>query len=315
MRTAPDCVPCLLRQTLAAVRCATPDEAVHGRILQLTLGALLGVDMRQPPPAVSQVIQRLLRRETGAIDPYGEAKAGQARLAQTLLPGLAAQVRRSRDPLRTAVQIAIAANLIDLGAKSGLDEAEVSAAIRRAPAEPLHGELQTLRRALPRARRILWLADNAGEIVLDRLVIEQLPTGRVIVAVRGAAVLNDATRADATAAGLPAGVRIIDNGSDAPGTLLADCSAAFRSEFQRADLIIAKGQGNFESLADDVADVFFLFRVKCVTVAAQIGRPVGTNVLWRSPGRTVRTQRGVTRPGAKAQSHRRATLSHHEKTA
>src|SRR5690606_38669180 len=69
MRTAPDCVPCILRQTLAAVRCATPDAATHGRILQLTLGALLGVDLRQPPPAVSQVIQRLLRRETGVLDP------------------------------------------------------------------------------------------------------------------------------------------------------------------------------------------------------------------------------------------------------
>jgi damage-control phosphatase, subfamily I len=96
-------------------------------------------------------------------------------------------------------------------------------------------------------------------------------------------VLNDATLADARAVELDEIVEVIDNGSDAPGTILADCSDEFQRRFEEADLIIAKGQGNFESLSDEPGDIFFLFKVKCQVIADQVGKPVDTNVLTRSP--------------------------------
>jgi uncharacterized protein with ATP-grasp and redox domains len=148
--------------------------------------------------------------------------------------------------------------------------------------QPLAGDPQELFRAAAAAERILFLADNAGEIVLDRLLIEALPYHKVTVAVRGRPVLNDALHKDAILAGISALVPVIDNGSDAPGTVLADCSKAFLEHFHRADLIIAKGQGNYETLSQVAAPIFFLFTVKCPLVAAHIGSPTGTLVAKRT---------------------------------
>ncbi len=294
MRTAPDCIPCLLRQTLAAARLATADPAAQERFVHQALGVIAALEPPQSPPEVAQTIQRLLRRATGVSDPYREAKRRFTRIALDLLPGLATAVREASDPLAAAVRLAIAGNVIDLGARSDLGEAEVRATILGALAEPLAGDLEEFRWAVGGARRILYLTDNAGEIVLDRLLLEQLPAGRVTVAVRGAPVLNDATREDAAASGVGALAEVIDNGSDAPGTLLADCSADFQRRFRAADVIVAKGQGNFESLSDTAPGVFFLFMVKCPPVAAQVGQPVGSRMLWRSPVATARPLRVVT---------------------
>ena len=128
---------------------------------------------------------------------------------------------------------------------------------------------------------ILYLTDNAGEIVFDRLLIEQLPAGKVVVAVRGAPVLNDAVRADAETADLPDVAPVVDNGSDAPGTILDDCSAEFRGRYAAADLVIAKGQGNYETLAEEDKNLYFLFTVKCPLVAGRVGEPVGRLVARR----------------------------------
>jgi uncharacterized protein with ATP-grasp and redox domains len=144
------------------------------------------------------------------------------------------------------------------------------------------GDLEAFRQAVAEATDILYLADNAGEIACDRLLIQQLLSVRVTLAVRGGAVVNDATLADAEAVGLHELVEVIDNGSDAPGTLLSDCSEDFRKRFAKADLIIAKGQGNFETLSDTGGNIFFLFKVKCPVIAAHVGLPLGTHVLTGS---------------------------------
>jgi len=180
------------------------------------------------------------------------------------------------------VRLAIAGNVIDLGAKSGLTEDEARQSAASALDQPLCGPLAALRQAAARAQRILYLCDNAGEIIFDRVLIAQLPRGRVTVAVRGRAVLNDATREDAVLAGLPALAEVIDNGSAAPGTVLEDCAPEFRRRFAGADLIIAKGQGNFESLHAEAAPLFCLFRVKCPFVAEHSGHPIGSHVVWRA---------------------------------
>lgn len=138
---------------------------------------------------------------------------------------------------------------------------------------------------LNEAQRILYLADNAGEIAFDRLLIEQIGPARVTVAVRGGPVINDATITDARAVGLHEIVEIIENGSDAPGTLLDDCSQEFKWRFAEADLILAKGQGNFEALSDEPHNIFFLLKAKCAVIAAHAGVPLGTHVLVRSEAR------------------------------
>ena len=129
------------------------------------------------------------------------------------------------------------------------------------------------------------MADNAGEIVFDRLLIELLPLDRVIVAVRGGPVLNDATLSDAAAAGLTEIVKVVDNGSNAPGTVLSDCSEKFVELFESSSMIISKGQGNFESLQTTDRNIFFLLKVKCVVVAEELRTKVGSLVIYHPSSR------------------------------
>lgn len=290
MKTYLDCIPCFLRQTLDAVRLVTSDEAIHERLMQEGLRAASNLDPHQPPPALGQRIHRRIRELTRQSDPYRSAKDRFNQLALRHLPELRARVACSAAPLETAVRLAIAGNVIDLGINSDLRNAQVTGAINHALRAPLHGDVDALARAVADAARILYIADNAGELVFDRLLLEHLPLDKVTVVVRGAPVINDATVADAETAGLPEIVEVIDNGSDAPGTILADCSAAFRRRFEDADLIIAKGQGNYETLSHVPNDVFYLLMVKCPVVARELNCAVGSLILRRSSGSATRAE-------------------------
>ena len=233
MKTFFDCIPCFVRQALDSVRLATDDEEVHERLLREVLRAAGEMDLRQSPPAMGQRIHRLIRRLTGQGDPYHEMKDRTTRLALELYPKLRAQVHASADPLETALRLAIAGNVIDMGVNAHFDESHLHEAIEDALSTPLNGEVCVFIDALSSASTILYLADNAGEIVFDKLLLEQMSVEKVTVAVRGVPVINDATFADAQAAGIPGLAEVIDNGSDAPGTILDDCSIEFRRRFDQ----------------------------------------------------------------------------------
>jgi hypothetical protein len=279
MKTSIDCIPCFIRQTLEASRKVTNDPSVHEQIMRDVLLWMSDMDLRLSPPALAQRIHRRLRELTGMADPYRKEKDQHNQMALALLPGLRTQVAASDDPLMTAANLAIAGNIIDLGAKSGLAEIDVHEALLHAVEKPLAGDLAIFRNEVTKAATILYLADNCGEIVFDTLLIEQLGPQRVTLAVRGMPIINDATKEDAVTAGLDQMVPTIGNGSDAPGTVLDDCSMEFRKFFESADLIISKGQGNFETLSDCGKNIFFLLKVKCPVVAESVGLPVGTHIL------------------------------------
>jgi uncharacterized protein with ATP-grasp and redox domains len=281
MITSLDCIPCFVRQALEAARFVTDDSVIHEKIMRDILRETAEMDFSQCPPAVGQKLHRTLRNLTRDDDPYQEIKNYFNRIALDMLPDLSVTIRDSADPLFMALRVAIAGNVIDLGVKGGIVGNDVRNAIANTLNEPFHGEIEDFRSAVHNAQSILYLADNAGEIVFDRLLIERLPLNRVTLAVRGAPVLNDATRVDAELAGLCDFVEVIDNGSDAPGTILTDCSREFRRRFNEADLIIAKGQGNFETLSDVDANLFFLFKAKCHVIANHVGLPVGTHAAIR----------------------------------
>jgi len=233
------------------------------------------------PPALGQRLHRHLRSVTGVRDPYRREKDRQNQLILEMLPALRRRLAGATDPFGSALQLAVSGNVIDLGIEGQVSDGQIHAAVEQALTEPLHGHVDELRREIAAARDILYLADNCGEIVFDRLLIEQMPSEKVTLAVRGEPILNDATLADARTVGLTEFVEVIDNGSDAPGTLLGSCSAAFRRRFEAADLIIAKGQGNFESLSEVPAPIWFLFRVKCAVVAEHVQEAEGTHLVLR----------------------------------
>ena len=262
---------------------ATDDETVHEQVVREVLLAVPKADVRQSPPAMGQRIHRLIRELTGETDPYREIKDRFGQVALGLYPELKGRVEGSVHPIETAVRLAIAGNIIDCGVNNDLDETRVRDAVERAFGAPLNGDMADFVDAISAAEDILYLADNAGEIVFDRLLIEQLPREKVTVVVRGGPVINDATMDDALVAGLPHLVEVIDNGSDAPGTILEDCSEDFRRRFNEAGLVIAKGQGNYETLSETDKDVFFLLLIKCPVIARDIGCEVGALVLRRGP--------------------------------
>jgi damage-control phosphatase, subfamily I len=221
----------------------------------------------------------MIRQLAHHPDPYASIKRQLNQLAADLYPIWQRRFREKFPALESAVRLAIVGNLLDVAAKTQLDNAHMEAALTEALTAPLCGSVAALATAIRGARSILYLADNAGEIVFDRELLAQLPLGSCIVAVRGQPVLNDATLTDAYATGLADAADVISNGSDAPGTILDDCSAEFRHLFETADLIIAKGQGNYETLAGLNRPIFFLLKIKCDVLSRALGWPRGSLVL------------------------------------
>ncbi len=259
------------------------DPAVHQKILHQVHSLLSGIDLNAPPPIISRRIHHQIRQISGNPDPYKEVKHRCNQLALQWLPGLRERVRTSEDPFRAAVLLAIAGNIIDYGVHGSLQMHTVKETIDRALHQPLDEQvLERFRQSIAAARSILYLGDNAGEIVFDRLLLEQMPLEKITFVVKGSPILNDATKEEAAQAGLTEMVRVVDSGADAPGTVLEDCSREFRRLFEQADLIVAKGQGNFETLNETPANLFFLFQVKCPVVAAHLGEAIGTFVLRRT---------------------------------
>lgn len=276
MKTYLDCYPCLLRQALDAARLAGADERQQKAVLERVLDVLKQVGPLSTPPEIGDRVHRIVRQEVGDEDPYRAVKEASTRQSLALYPRLKALLAEADDPLEVGVRLSIAGNIIDLGPTR---EYELWNTVERVLAQPFAiDDRGALRAAIARAGQVLYLADNAGETVFDRLLIEVLDLP-VVYAVKGGPVLNDATRKDALAAGVNQAAEVISTGSDAPGTILSRCSAGFRQLYEQAELVIAKGQANYETLSTEGAKVFFLLQTKCPVIARDVGAPVGSIVL------------------------------------
>lgn len=276
MKTWLDCYPCFLRQALSAARRAGASEKVQRHILQLTMEELQHIPDGATPPEMAWQVHRVVREQTETADPFQAAKQQATEEALGLYSHLKQLVETAKSPLEMAVRIAIAGNIIDLGAADSYD---LRSNLEQALAQDFAiNDLSALKQQLENVSSILYLADNTGETVFDRVLIETLQKN-VTYVVKAGPVINDATREDAVAAGLDKVADIIDNGSQAPGTLFSQCSADFKRLFDQAELIIAKGQGHYESLSDVPGPIFFLLKAKCGVIARNLDVAVGDIVV------------------------------------
>lgn len=283
MQTYLDCIGCFVRQGLDAARLATGDEHIHEKVVREILRLAAELDMSRSPPAIGQQVHRLIRELVGKDDPYHQIKRHFNSLALKLYPELRKQIVSSSNRFETAIRLAIAGNVIDFGVNGSIDKSDLNKAISESSSADFDSrQIRSFQDAVEQAENILYLADNAGEIVFDRLLIEQLPYEKVTVVVKGKPVINDATMEDAELAGLPKIVEVIENGSDAPGTILETCSILLRCHFETADVVIAKGQGNYETLSDLDKNIFFMLKAKCPVIARDLGCEVGEMILRRS---------------------------------
>jgi uncharacterized protein with ATP-grasp and redox domains len=268
MQAKPECKQCFQRQAQQSAQRIGLDEAATETLLQGVQQRLDAIPVGETPPVTASDIHALIREQSGNPDPYRAAKQEATEHALSLYPKLQQLIAESDDPLETAVRLAIAGNIIDLGVSEQYD---LEASIERVlVTEPAINHLAQLKQALSQANQILFLGDNAGETVMDRLLIEQLKLP-VTYVVKGGPAVNDATREDALAAGLDEMCEIIDHGAATLGTLLARCNDEFKKQFNEAELIIAKGMANYDSLNDSRPGIFFLLQAKCAVVAADLG--------------------------------------------
>ena len=283
MQTTLDCIPCFVRQALDAARLISDDREEQGRLMRSVMQELARLDLSATPPQIGRDIHRALRKAAGC-DPYVALKEACNRMAERAIPEARSIVESADDPFEMAIRFAMAGNNIDAGVGRALDESHLHEALFAVADTPIdHAQVAALRRALDHAKDILFLGDNCGEIYFDRLLLERMPTERITYVVRGGPIINDATLPDAETAGITELVPVIDNGDDTPGTLLSACSEAFLKRWARADLVVAKGQGNYETLSDcRDQDIFFLLRAKCPVIAAHIGCPQGTFLILRN---------------------------------
>lgn len=274
------CVACAAEQAAQLLHSTRLPHAQQQEALRAVLEHLAQADYAQSNPEMLRGVWHIILGYLGGEDPYRQVKIDHNRAMMKLLPGLAAQVAASQDPFRAAIKAAAIGNMIDCAAWRSVDLAQVRVLLKHLDDFRLAlDDTPALRDALAQGSRLLYLGDNSGEICLDKLLISVIrqayPHLSVHFGVRGRPVLNDATCEDADMVGMGEVAEVIHNGDGSPGTVLSRVRPAFQGVMDRADVVIAKGQGNYESLAGfKRGRCFYLFMAKCRPVAEWLRLPL-----------------------------------------
>ncbi len=277
MRLFLDCLPCLLRQVLEAARMASPDEATQGRIMDEAMLTLSQHHTFDSSPAMAQAMHAIVKRHSGLADPYRDVKDRDMQAALRLEPELRRFVESAPDALLSALKVSATGNVMDSALYSNLDiEACVTAELEKPFA---WCDLESFASDLESARTVLIIGDNAGEAVFDKVLARELAREHeVTFAVRGQPIINDVTADDARFVGIDARATIVSTGCAAPGAVLEACSDDFQTLFGSVDLVISKGQGNFEALSNAPRALYFLLKAKCPKIAQALDVEVGDYV-------------------------------------
>ncbi len=263
------CIECLVSRHAALAR-KKGDSAKAVPFLKEIIAAIAAAPPDVAAPWLSPQFDRIIQKYYGPDGgDYERVKRFSNDYMLRLLPRMEALVDQSPHPLAAALSIAQASNYIDFTALyDQVTFHQLDQLLADAAAKPLAGpELDQLQRELPMARKLLYICDNAGEIIADRLVAQQLrrqyPQLSLVFAVRGKPAVNDALREDAVTAGLDKLGQIVDNGSGISGTELAYLSPSLKAQMETADILLAKGQGNFETMLGCGYNVYYVFLCKC----------------------------------------------------
>ena len=283
MKIQHECIPCLIRQAYEVSSLLTDDVKLQQQIIRFALEDLSDITFEENAPYLSMRLHQYVKQVTGNPDPYKPYKVKFNRIAEEMIRKFQLRdlIRQSDDPFDIACRLSIAGNIIDFGLGVELDAESVDQSIQESLKAAIFGlSTQDLHQRVQTARNIMILADNAGEIVFDKLLVEQLPRDRVVYVVKGGPIVNDATMEDAVDVGMDQLVQVIDNGMEAQGTMFDGVSDTFMQAYHAADLIIAKGQANYETLIDTTDPrLVSMLRAKCQSLAQVIGCQRGDFVI------------------------------------
>jgi len=278
-----ECLPCLLRQVLEAARMATSDVDVQSDIMDEAVRLLAGYRSYSCAPMICEAMHKIVKEQSGVEDPYAQIKERDIGQALKLEPLLKDFALREGDALRLALKVAATGNIMDSALYQNLD---IAACLKAELEKPFAiSDLEDFKDEIEGAGQILIIGDNAGEVVFDKILAEYLaPEHQIIFAVRDAAIINDATVGDARRAGMQHYAGIISTGCRAPGAIYELCSPEFQDVFDKADVVISKGQGNYEALSDPSRQVYFLLKAKCPRIAQTLNVAVNEYVFKRIGG-------------------------------
>ena len=267
MHLNPFCMCCIINKQEKKIR-PFPDENKKSEYMKKVLGVIANCDEEACTASLAVQVQKIYEKYWGIHEDYTQIKHEFNQLMLELEESLYASVKNSQDPLETVLSYARIGNYIDFAALSKVEKKEILAMIESENKEPLDArEYANFKAELKKASSLVYLTDNCGEIVLDKIAVQILketyPHLSITVIVRGYPVVNDATIEDAREAGLDKITRVIGNGSDVGGTWLPGISEEARTLLDQADVILAKGQGNFETLHECGLNIYYLFLCKC----------------------------------------------------
>jgi len=283
MKTHLECIPCFIKQSLEASRMVTDNEDIQTKVLKKVMEHLQNVNFAKSPPELSKEVHKIIRDITGSKDPYKKIKNNSNELAKKDYSYLKKIVFESKDPLLMAIKLSIVGNVIDFGTTNRF---KIDKMIEKAIKKDFDtSSYQDFKNTLENSKTILYLADNAGETFFDRILIEELikKQKKITYVVKANPIINDALTNDAEFAEIHKFATIIegDYGEklSSPGTILECTSQEFKQLFDSSDMVISKGQGNYEGLSYVDREIFYLLVVKCPLVAQDINSEVGKLIL------------------------------------
>ncbi len=283
MKTFLDCIPCLLKQTLAASRIATQDIAIQKEIMKQSLTKLSTLSSENSPPILCYELNNIVSMLSHNPDPYKEEKQFFNNLVLKHYDYFESLIQSSANQLEASARLSILGNIIDFGAYHQRADINLLDSIEKNLHTPLSiDNFDQFQHAIKEAKRILIFGDNAGEIVLDTFLVKAIGKERVTYVVRGKPIINDATFVDAQASGMTELCNVVENNLGFPGTVFEQLSEQLQNDFHNADVVIAKGQGNFETMCElKHKALFFLLMVKCPVLANHIGCEKDTMALYK----------------------------------
>ena len=272
-----DCLPCNLRQVLEASRMTGCDEATKKEIALEAVNVLHEYDKYRTAPEIARAMQKIVNDKTGVYDAYKEIKKADIETAKKLKPKLQELISKKEDKLYWSIKAAAVGNVLDSAVvqqtkieDSLVAEFEKDFAI---------SDYDKFKEKIKDAKNILIIGDNCGETVFDTILMENLPKEAVITyATRNIPVINDVTIQEAKDSGIEEYAKIISSGSNYPGTVLEGCSEEFLELFKNADVVISKGQGNFETMSESGREIFYVLKAKCPVVAKLLDVPVASYI-------------------------------------
>lgn len=280
MKSEANCIPCVIRQAQRIVLYSQGKEEDFIKITKLAMEMAGSLSLEDPPSIFTSYIIREVYNYLKNPDPFLELKKEMNKIGKKKASEAKILIEKEKDKIYTAIKYAACGNIIDIGPQDNFDlEKHIkNLSFKR-------DDYKIFKEKLKGATKILYILDNAGEIYFDKLLLEQLSFLSLVIVVKKEPILNDATLKDAYEAELDKLGEIIDTGSGFLGVNFNEVNEKFLKNYQEADIVIAKGHANYESLVDKERDVFFILKAKCPVVAQSLKVAVGDSVFYYYPGK------------------------------